>query len=182
MITSEQIKLLTERIGKLKSYLQIDNKKVEISNEEEKASDPDFWNNPKEAEILMKALREKKKWVEDFNLSKTEVEDLGVLYDFFNEGDASEEEIEQQYHKSLELIESLEFKNMLSDEGDNLSAVLQITAGAGGTESCDWAQMLMRMYMMWSEKQGFKIKELNYQEGDVAGIKTVTLEIDGEYA
>ena len=182
MITSEQIKILTERIGKLKSYLQIDNKKIEISNEEEKASDPDFWNNPKKAEILMKTLREKKKWVEDFNLAKSEVEDLGVIYDFFSEGDASEEEIEQQYKKSLELVESLEFKNMLSDEGDNLSAVLQITAGAGGTESCDWAQMLMRMYMMWSEKQGYRIKELNYQEGDVAGIKTVTLEIDGEYA
>ena len=182
MITSEQIKLLTERIGKLKSYLQIDNKKIEISNEEEKASDPEFWNKPKEAEILMKALREKKKWVEDFNLAKAEAEDLEVLYDFFSEGDASEEEIEKQYNKSMVLIESLEFKNMLSDEGDNLSAVLQITAGAGGTESCDWAQMLMRMYMMWSEKQGYKIKELNYQEGDVAGIKTVTLEIDGEYA
>ena len=182
MITSEQINSLTERIGKLKSYLQIDNKKIEISNEEEKASDPEFWNKPKEAEVLMKSLREKKKWVEDYNNAKSEVEDLTVLYDFFNEGDATEEEIEQQFNKSLELIESLEFKNMLSDEGDNLSAVLQITAGAGGTESCDWAQMLMRMYMMWSEKQGFKIQELNYQEGDVAGIKTVTLEIDGAYA
>jgi peptide chain release factor 2 len=182
MITSEQIKILTERIGKLKSYLQIDNKKIEIFNEEEKASDPAFWNNPKEAEVLMRSLRGKKKWIEDFDQAKTEIEDLGVLYDFFNEGDASEEEIEQQYNKSLELIEALEFKNMLSEEGDNLSAVLQITAGAGGTESCDWAQMLMRMYMMWSEKQGYKIKELNYQEGDVAGIKTVTLEIDGEYA
>ncbi len=181
MITSEQIKDLTERIGKLKSYLQIDNKNIEISNEEEKASDPNFWNNSKEAEILMKSLREKKKWVEDYNTARTEIEDLNVLYDFFSEGDASEQEIEQHFSKSLALLESLEFKNMLSDEGDNLSAVIQITAGAGGTESCDWAQMLMRMYMMWSEKQGYKIKELNYQSGDVAGIKTVTLEIDGEY-
>ena len=132
---------MTERIGKLKSYLQIDNKKIEISNEEEKASDPEFWNNPKEAEVVMRSLRGKKKWVEDFDQAKTEVEDLTVLYEFFNEGDASEEEIEQQYNKSLKLIESLEFKNMLSEEGDNLSAVLQITAGAGGTESCDWKAM-----------------------------------------
>ncbi|MCF6297810.1 MAG: peptide chain release factor 2 [Flavobacteriaceae bacterium] len=182
MITSEQIKNLTERIGKLKTYLEIDNKNIEISNDEEKASDPNFWGNPKEAEVLMKSLREKKRWVEDYNTAKTEIEDLNVLYDFFSEGDATEQEIEQQYYKSLELTESLEFKNMLSDEGDNLSAVLQITAGAGGTESCDWAEMLMRMYMMWSDKQGFKVKELNYQGGDVAGIKTVTLEIDGEFS
>ncbi|MGB5666338.1 MAG: peptide chain release factor 2, partial [Maribacter sp.] len=98
------------------------------------------------------------------------------------DGDISETEVESQYIKATLLIEKLEFKNMLSEEGDELTAILQITAGAGGTESCDWAAMLMRMYMMWSEKNGYKVKELNYQEGDVAGIKTVTLEIDGEYA
>jgi len=182
MITSDQIKQLNNRISKLKSYLNIEKKLIEISNEEEKASDPEFWNNPKEAEVSMRSLRGKKKWVEDYNQVKTEGEDLRVLYDFYKEKEATEEEVIQQFDKTLEFLESLEFKNMLSDEGDNLSAVIQITAGAGGTESCDWAQMLMRMYMMWSEKQGYKIKELNYQEGDVAGIKTVTLEIDGEYA
>lgn len=182
MITSDQLKDITERVALLKDYLDIDKKRIEISNEEEKASDPDFWNNPREAERLMKILRGKKKWVNDYELVKSDCEDLNVLYDFLKEGEATEKEVEQQFDKTLALLESLEFKNMLSDEGDNLSAVLQITAGAGGTESCDWAQMLMRMYMMWSEKQGFKIKELNYQEGDVAGIKTVTLEIDGEYA
>ena len=104
------------------------------------------------------------------------------VFDFYSEGEASEEEVESNYNSTLILAENLEFKNMLSDEGDNLSAVLQITAGAGGTESCDWAQMLMRMYLMWSEKQGYKIKELNFQAGDVVGIKTVTLEIEGEYA
>jgi peptide chain release factor 2 len=102
--------------------------------------------------------------------------------EFAKEGEISEEEVTHQYNAALEAIENLEFRNMLSEEGDNMTAVLQITAGAGGTESCDWAAMLMRMYMMWSEKNGYKIKELNYQEGDVAGIKTVTLEIDGEYA
>lgn len=109
-------------------------------------------------------------------------EELQLIYEFFKEGDATEEELDQQYHATLLHIENLEFKNMLSDEGDNLSAVLQITAGAGGTESCDWASMLMRMYLMWGEKQGYKIKELNFQEGDVAGIKTVTLEIEGDYS
>jgi len=105
-----------------------------------------------------------------------------VIFEFYKEGEASEKDLTQRYEKLKILLEDLEFKNMLSEEGDDLSAVLQITAGAGGTESCDWAQMLMRMYLMWAEKQGFKIKELNYQEGDVAGIKTVTLEIEGDYA
>ena len=104
------------------------------------------------------------------------------MMDFFKEGDVTEEEVEEQYQKTLHHIEDLEFRNMLSDEGDSMSAVLQITAGAGGTESCDWASMLMRMYLMWGEKQGYKIKELNFQEGDVAGIKTVTLEFEGEFA
>ena len=109
-------------------------------------------------------------------------EELQILYEFFKEGDATEEELDQQYQNTILHIENLEFKNMLSDEGDSMSAVLQITAGAGGTESCDWASMLMRMYLMWGEKQGYKIKELNFQEGDVAGIKTVTLEFEGDYA
>lgn len=104
------------------------------------------------------------------------------MMDFFKEGDVTEEEVEEQYQKTLQHIEDLEFRNMLSDEGDSMSAVLQITAGAGGTESCDWASMLMRMYLMWGEKQGYKIKELNFQEGDVAGIKTVTLEFEGDFA
>ena len=102
--------------------------------------------------------------------------------EFFAEGDASEEDVNSQYALTLEIIEDLEFRNMLSDEGDSMSAVLQITAGAGGTESCDWAAMLMRMYLMWGEKNGYKIKELNFQEGEVAGIKTVTLEFEGEFA
>ena len=182
MVTLDQIKNLNERIGKLKSYLDIDKKIIEISNEEEKASNPDFWNKPKEAEIAMKNLRGIKKWVTDYNQIKADGEDLSVLYEFYKEEEATEKEVDNQFKKTLQLLESLEFKNMLSEEGDSLSAVLQITAGAGGTESCDWAVMLMRMYIMWSEKQGYKIKELNYQAGDVTGIKTVTIEVDGEYA
>ena len=102
--------------------------------------------------------------------------------EFAKNGESNPNEIKTTYNDTLELLENLEFKNMLSDEGDNLSAVVQITAGAGGTESCDWAEMLMRMYIMWAEKKGFKIRELNNQAGDVAGLKTVTLELEGEFA
>ncbi len=182
MITSNQIKDILERVGKLKTYLEIDKKLIEISNDEEKASNPNFWNDSKKAEIFMKKLRVLKKWVSDYQTVKHEAEDLQVLYDFYKEDAVTEEELEEQFTKTLELLENLEFRNMLSEEGDDLSAIIQITAGAGGTESCDWAQMLMRMYIMWAEKQGFKIKELNLQQGDTAGIKTVTLEIDGAYA
>lgn len=109
-------------------------------------------------------------------------DELQLAFEFYREGELTPEELDEQFRITNSHIESIEFKNMLSDEGDNLSAVLQITAGAGGTESCDWASMLMRMYLMWAEKSGYKIRELNYQEGDVAGIKTVTLEFEGEYA
>ena len=107
---------------------------------------------------------------------------MQLTYDFYKEDVVSEEELDAIFEKTINHIEDLEFRNMLSEEGDNLSAVLQITAGAGGTESCDWASMMMRMYLMWAEKQGYKVKELNYQEGDAAGIKTVTLEIEGDFA
>ncbi|RAJ16251.1 peptide chain release factor 2 [Olleya aquimaris] len=130
----------------------------------------------------MKSIREKKKWITDYETSKTLVEDLEVIYDFYKEDEATLNDVQSRYDKALIKIEDLEFRNMLSEEGDSLSAVLQITAGAGGTESCDWANMLMRMYLMYAEKNNFKVKELNFQEGDVAGIKTVTLEIEGDYA
>ena len=132
--------------------------------------------------MLVKNLRSKKKWVEDFEKGNEMAEELQITYEFFKEGDISEEELDAQYEATNTHIENLEFRNMLSEEGDNMSAVLQITAGAGGTESCDWASMLMRMYMMWAEKQNYKINELNFQEGEVAGIKTVTLEIEGDFA
>ena len=130
----------------------------------------------------MKSIRVNKNWIKDFKNVKTLIEELQVFYDFLKDGEISEEEVKLQYELSSQAIEKLEFKNMLSDEGDSLSAILQITAGAGGTESCDWASMLMRMYVMYAEKQGYKIKELNLQDGDVAGIKTVTLQIEGDFA
>ena len=182
MITQEQIKNISDRISKLKQYLNIDQKLIEITNEEEKTVSPDFWNNPKEAEVFMKELKMKKKWIDDYNTIVNLFEDVQVLLDFYKEDEVSEQEVVAQFTKTENLLEAIEFRNMLSDEGDSLSAVIQITAGAGGTESCDWAEMLMRMYMMWAEKNGLKIKELNYQSGDSAGIKTVTLEFEGDYA
>jgi peptide chain release factor 2 len=182
MITQDQLKDIDTRIEKLKSYLEIDKKLIEIANEEEQTVDPDFWNNPKEAEILMKELRFKKKWVEDYRKVIILNEDLAILYDFYKEKEVEEAEIEEEFGKVSTFLEDIEFKNMLSEEGDSLSATIQITAGAGGTESCDWVEMLSRMYTMWAEKQGFKLKTLNYQAGDVVGIKTITIEIDGDYA
>jgi peptide chain release factor 2 len=182
MITQEQLKDITARIEKLKSYLEIDKKLIEIANEEEKTVDPDFWNHPKEAEVVMKELRFKKKWVEDYNKTITLNEDVHVLYDFYKEEEVEEDEVIEQFEKTSSFLEDLEFRNMLSEEGDAMSATIQITAGAGGTESCDWVEMLSRMYTMWAEKQGFKLKTLNYQAGDVVGIKTITIEIEGDFA
>jgi peptide chain release factor 2 len=130
----------------------------------------------------VKNIRSKKKWVEDYEKGNNMAEELQVMYEFYKEGDVSEQELDDQYRLTIAHIENLEFRNMLSDEGDSMSAVLQITAGAGGTESCDWASMLMRMYIMWGEKEGYKVRELNYQAGEVAGIKTVTLEFEGDYS
>lgn len=160
----------------------IDAKLIEIANEEEKTFAPNFWDHPKEAEILVKNLRSKKKWVEDYEKAIVLTDELQLAFEFYKEGELTVDELDEQFHLANAFIENIEFKNMLSDEGDSLSAVIQITAGAGGTESCDWAEMLMRMYMMWAEKSGYKIKELNFQKGEAAGIKTVTLEIEGDFA
>ncbi len=181
MITHEQIKSLKERMIRLYDYLQIDQKKIEIENEEEKTSAPGFWQYPKKAQQVVKRLQGLKRWVDEYTKVKTKFDDLIILIDFVEEGEATHEEVEEVYHSILEKLEKIEFQNMLSAEEDSLSAVLQITAGAGGTESCDWANMLMRMYLMWGEKNGLKIRELNHQPGDVAGIKTVTLEFEGDY-
>ncbi|TKS56843.1 peptide chain release factor 2 [Mesohalobacter halotolerans] len=182
MINTDKINSLKQRVTALKQYLDLDAKKVEISNKEEKTLVPGFWDDSQKAQELMQEINDLKLWVEDFNKVKLQLEELEVLQEFLEDGETTESEVEKQYEKAIDSLEDLEFKNMLSGQSDKLTAVLQITAGAGGTESCDWAEMLMRMYMRWSERKGFKMKELNYQEGDVAGIKTVSIEIQGDYA
>jgi len=129
----------------------------------------------------MKELQSLKQWVKDYEKASSLCEDLEVLFEYFKSNEISESELSSHFNKCHDHIESVEFKNMLSNEGDEMSAVIQITAGAGGTESCDWANMLMRMYIMWAEKNNYKVKELDLQQGDVAGIKSVTLEVDGNY-
>lgn len=153
-----------------------------IAEEEKHTTDPNFWDDPKKAEIILKRIRNLKVWTEAYQQVDTNLEDLKVLMDFHALGEASEEEIEKLYAKIEEGIDDLEFKNMMSSEEDALDAVMQITAGAGGTESCDWASMLLRMYTMWAEKNGFQVKTIDYLDGDVAGVKQVTLEISGEFA
>ena len=182
MVTQDQLKDYERRVEELYGYLKIDRKSVEIQEDELRSQDPTFWDDPKQAEALMKKLRVKKGWVEDYEKVKTQLEDLKVLMEFHEMGETSEEEIDEHYKNAMNFLEELEFKNMLSAEEDSLNAVMQITAGAGGTESCDWASMLMRMYIMWGEKNGFKVKEINYQAGDVAGVKTVTLQFEGDFA
>src|SRR5690606_18827550 len=141
-----------------------------------------FWDNPKEAEKVLHSIKIKKSWTDAYDTSFSAIEDVAVMLDFFQSGDASEEDVKESYEAAVAALEDLEFKNMLSAEEDQLSAVLQITAGAGGTESCDWASMLMRMYIMWGEKNGYRVTEQDSQEGDVAGIKTVTLQFDGDFS
>ena len=182
MVNSDQIKEVLARIVAIGAYLKIDEKRLQLQEEELKSQDPTFWDDPKTAEIQMKAIRLLKFWIDAFDQLKASFDDLEVLIEFVKEGMAEPKEADEQFTILADKVEEIELKNMLSGEEDFLSAVLQITSGAGGTESCDWASMLMRMYMMWGQKNGFKIKELNYQEGDVAGIKTVTLEFDGEFA
>ena len=147
-----------------------------------KASEPSFWTNPKDAEKVVKEIQQIKSSISEFNILITKYDDMTVLAEFFLNKEISENEINESYNQLESLIENMEFKMMLSKKEDSMSAILQITAGAGGTESCDWAEMLFRMYFMWGEKNNFKIKELNSQPGDVAGIKTATIQIDGDFA
>jgi peptide chain release factor 2 len=182
MVNQDQIKELHTRIQAISNYLKITEKKVQLQEAELKSQDPSYWDDPKKAETEMKNIRSLKYWITTYEELASAAEDLEVLLDFFKDGEATEPELDASHSDLKTKVEELELKNMLSGEEDQLSAVLQITSGAGGTESCDWASMLMRMYMMWGQKNGYKLKELNYQEGDVAGIKTVTIEFEGDFA
>jgi peptide chain release factor 2 len=159
-----------------------DRKIVEIQDEERITHQADFWNKPKEAEVLLKNIRTKKVWTDAYAQVTKLVDDLEVLNEFHEAGDVSEEELDVEYPKVAKAVEDLEFKKMLSGEEDQLSAVLEINPGAGGTESNDWADMINRMYIMWGEKSGYKVSQIDYQSGEVAGIKSATLEIEGPFA
>jgi peptide chain release factor 2 len=143
---------------------------------------PGLWNDPKKAEELLKGISQIKSWTTDFEKINTAIDDLVVLNDFLKDGEATEKDVDNQYNNCLSMIEDLEVRNMLQKEEDQLGAILKINSGAGGTESNDWAAMLMRMYLRWAERNNYKAKELDYQPGDEVGIKSVTIEITGERA
>jgi peptide chain release factor 2 len=160
----------------------VDGKTIEIEEEQQKTQEPDFWNDPKAAEEQLKKVARLKSWVDGYNSVESAVEDLNVLFEFLQAGESSEQEVIEQYDLALSLTESLESKNMLQNEEDGLGAILKINSGAGGTESQDWAEMLMRMYLRYGERQKYKVRELHMVQGEEAGIKSVTLEFTGDYA
>ncbi len=154
---------------------------IQIEEKEQLSLDPTFWNDPKRAETILKELKTHKNWVEQYRNAEAQVDDAEVLLEFQKEGEATEEEVDQKYAEALAVLADMEFHNTLNQPEDELNVVLEINAGAGGTEACDWAEMLYRMYMMWAQRKGFKFSELNRQDGDVAGLKSASIEIQGEY-
>lgn len=182
MITAEQLKDVQQRTEALHRYLNIDQKQIEYEEEQLRTQAPDFWDDPKRAEAQMKKVKGIEKWLKDYKEVSTLTDELSLAVDFFKDEIVSEEEVDALYNKAVKAIEALELRNMLRQEEDPMDAVLKINSGAGGTESQDWAQMLMRMYIRWSEAQGYKVTVTNLQEGDEAGIKSVEMTIEGEYA
>ncbi|MBK8855664.1 MAG: peptide chain release factor 2 [Saprospiraceae bacterium] len=181
-MTIEQLNVLKERLTSVGRYLDVVNRKIQVEEKEQLTLDPEFWNNPEKAEAILKEIKDHKKWLETYQTILMAIEDAEVLYDFQKEGEASETEVDQKYEEAVALLDDVEFRTTLDQPEDALHCILEINAGAGGTEACDWAEMLLRMFMMWAEKNDFKVFELNRVYGDVAGIKSVVLEISGEYA
>ncbi len=183
MITQDQLKDVLDRTDKLCHYLKIDEKKIEYEEEDLRTQAPDFWEDQKRAEEQMKKVKAIKKWIDGYNEVRSAADELQLAFDFYKEEMVTEEEVDADYRRAVGLIEDLELKNMLRQKEDPMECVLKINPGAGGTESQDWASMLMRMYQRWAEAHGYKVSISNLQDGDEAGIKSVTMQIEGgEYA
>ena len=192
MTTLEQIKDLQERMSTLLSCLDIEGKRKDVAAKTEETLAPDFWGDPKAAEAFLKKLSGIKSWVTDFDKARSAVEDLEVLYDFAKDSlsgaddeaveTAESKELDAAFASATQAVEALELRNMLGNEGDNLGAVLTINSGAGGTEANDWSSMLMRMYLRWGERNGYKMTVTSLLEGEEAGIKSATIEVEGDYA
>ncbi|QIK53574.1 peptide chain release factor 2 [Dysgonomonas sp. HDW5A] len=182
MITVDQLKEVLEREQALRGYLDVDAKIIQLEEEEIRTQDPDFWSDNKAAEEQMKIIRGLKGWLSGYNKVKAAVEELQLAFDFNKEGITSEEEVDEVYSQTIEVLEEMELKNMLRREEDKLGAVLKVNSGAGGTEGQDWASMLFRMYQRWCESKGYKVTITNFQEGDEAGIKTATIQVEGDFA
>ena len=183
MITADQLKDVMDRADALHHYLNIDQKKVEFEEEQLRTQAPDFWEDPKRAQEQMKKVKSLEKWINGYREVRQLADELQLAFEFCKEEMVTEEEVDADYASAIKAIEKLELMNMLRQQEDPMDCVLKINSGAGGTESQDWAQMLMRMYMRWAEAHGHKVTISNLQEGDEAGIKSVTMEIEGgEYA
>ena len=179
MITADQLKNVMERTEALYRYLNIDQKKVEFEEEQLRTPAPDFWDDPKYAQEQMKKVKEIQKWLDGYKEVRQYADELQLAFEFYKDEMVTEEEVDDDYAKAIKAIENLELKNMLRQEEDSMDAVLKINSGAGGTESQDWASMLMRMYMRWCEAHGYSVKITNMQDGDEAGIKSVEMTIEG---
>lgn len=182
MVLAEQIKAAADRCRELARCLNIEQKRIDLRNEEEKTQEPDFWSDPDRARTQLQKVAGIKTWIDDYERIAKEVEDLELMPDFVKEGVSTEAEFDELYAAAVAHIEKLELRNMLRREEDKLGAILDINAGAGGTEALDWASMLLRMYTRWAEAHGYKVKMLDYQAGDEVGVKSCTVEIEGEYA
>ncbi|MDR3118189.1 MAG: peptide chain release factor 2 [Mediterranea sp.] len=182
MITIEQLKDVKERVDALRRYLDVDGKKIQVEEEQLRTQAPGFWDNQKKAEAQMRLVKGLQKWIDGYSEVKTLADELELAFDFYKDELVTEEEVDDAYRHASEAVENLELKNMLREEADQLGCVLKINSGAGGTESQDWASMLMRMYLRWIEDHGYKVTVSNLQEGDEAGIKTCTLQVEGDYA
>ena len=183
MITSDQLKDVMDRAEALHRYLNIDQKKVEFEEEQLRTQAPDFWEDPKYAQEQMKKVKSIQKWLDGYKEVRLYADELQLAFDYYKEEMVTEQEVDDDYAKAIKAIEDLELKNMLRQKEDPMDCVLKINSGAGGTESQDWASMLMRMYMRWAEGHGYKATITDMQEGDEAGIKSVTMTIEGgEYA
>jgi peptide chain release factor 2 len=182
MITIEQLKATQERLADLKRYLDIDQKVIQLEEEELRTQVPGFWDDQKAAEAQMRVVKGIRSWIESYNEAKSHVDELTLAFDFYKEELVTEEEVDAQYKKTIDLFETIELKNMLQGEEDHLSCVLKINAGAGGTEAQDWASMLQRMYLRYAEDHGYKATISDLVDGDEAGIKSVTMQIEGDMA
>jgi len=183
MITADQLKDVMERTEALHHYLNIDKKRVEFEEEQLRTQAPDFWEDPKRAQEQMKKVKGIERWLKDYKAAREYADELQLAFDFYHDDMVTEDEVDTDYAKAIKAIEELELKNMLRQKEDPMDCVMKINSGAGGTESQDWASMLMRMYMRWAESHGYKVRVADLQEGDEAGIKSVTMEIEGgEYA
>ena len=183
MITSDQLKDVMDRAEALHRYLNIDQKKVKFEEEQLRTQAPDFWEDPKYAQEQMKKVKSIQKWLDGYKEVRLYADELQLAFDYYKEEMVTEQEVDDDYAKAIKAIEDLELKNMLRQKEDPMDCVLKINSGAGGTESQDWASMLMRMYMRWAEAHGYKATITDMQEGDEAGIKSVTMTIEGgEYA